>query len=65
MVVCLTFGLRKLTFLLFLYRTVKLEPDLGDAWIYFYKFEQLHGTPEQAEDVKKRYGICIVLHLQK
>jgi len=35
-------------------RTVKLEPDLGDAWIYFYKFEQLHGTPEQAEDVKKR-----------
>lgn len=25
-------------------RTVKLESDLGDAWAYFYKFEQLHGT---------------------
>jgi pre-mRNA-processing factor 6 len=36
-------------------RTVKLEPDLGDAWVHFYKFEQLHGTPEQAEEVKKRW----------
>jgi len=35
-------------------RTVKLEPDFGDAWIHFYKFELLHGTPEQQEDVKKR-----------
>merc|ERR1719317_930239 len=35
-------------------RTVKLEPDLGDAWIHFYKFELIHGTPEQQEDVKKR-----------
>ena len=26
------------------HRTVKLEPDLGDAWAYFYKFELLHGT---------------------
>lgn len=24
-------------------RTVKIEPDLGDAWAYFYKFEQAHG----------------------
>jgi pre-mRNA-processing factor 6 len=37
-----------------LMRTVKLEPDLGDAWIYFYKFELIHGTPEQQEDVKNR-----------
>jgi len=35
-------------------RTVKLEPDFGDAWINFYKFELLHGTQEQQEDVKKR-----------
>ena len=35
-------------------RTVKLEPDLGDAWIHFYKFELIHGTAEQQEDVKTR-----------
>lgn len=35
-------------------RTVKLEPDLGDAWVYFYKFELMHGTAEQQEEVKKR-----------
>ena len=35
-------------------RTVKLEPDFGDAWIHFYKFELLHGTAEQQEDIKKR-----------
>lgn len=33
---------------------MKLRPDLGDAWAYFYKFEKLHGTDEQQEDVKKR-----------
>lgn len=25
-------------------RTVKIEPDLGDAWGFFYKFELQHGT---------------------
>ena len=25
-------------------RTVKIEPDLGDAWALFYKFELQHGT---------------------
>ncbi|KAL1417542.1 hypothetical protein MTO96_026761 [Rhipicephalus appendiculatus] len=25
-------------------RTVKIEPDLGDAWAYYYKFELLHGS---------------------
>ena len=25
-------------------RTVKIDPDLGDAWAYFYRFEQTHGT---------------------
>lgn len=35
-------------------RTVKIDPDLGDAWAYYYKFESLHGTEDQQEDVKKR-----------
>jgi pre-mRNA-processing factor 6 len=35
-------------------RTVKLEPDLGDGWAYFYKFELTHGTEEQQNDVKKK-----------
>jgi pre-mRNA-processing factor 6 len=35
-------------------RTVKLEPDLGDAWIQFYKFELLHGNEEQQNEVKSR-----------
>lgn len=35
-------------------RTIKIEPDLGDAWAHWYRFEQLHGTPEQLEDVKQR-----------
>lgn len=35
-------------------RTVKLEPDLGDAWVHFFKFECLHGTLEQQEDIKQR-----------
>jgi len=25
-------------------RTLKIEPDFGDAWAYFYKFELIHGT---------------------
>ena len=35
-------------------RTVKLEPDLGDAWAYFYKFELQHGNEEQQNDVRQR-----------
>lgn len=35
-------------------RTVKIEPDLGDAWAQFYRFEQLHGAPEQQAEVKQR-----------
>ncbi|KAH7954766.1 hypothetical protein HPB49_021655 [Dermacentor silvarum] len=35
-------------------RTVKIEPDLGDAWAYYYKFELLHGSEEQQEEVKRR-----------
>jgi len=50
-------------------RTVKVEPDFGDAWAYFYKFEQIHGTqvfiyiisvvmylsPTLGLSIKKRY----------
>ena len=25
-------------------RTVKIDPDYGDAWAYFYKFELQYGT---------------------
>nr|CAH7767016.1 unnamed protein product [Callosobruchus chinensis] len=35
-------------------RTLKIEPDLGDAWAHWYRFEQLHGTKEQQEEVKQR-----------
>ena len=35
------------------HRTVKIEPDLGDSWAYFYKFELAHGTDDQQQDVKK------------
>ncbi|ELU10841.1 hypothetical protein CAPTEDRAFT_223651 [Capitella teleta] len=35
------------------HRTVKIEPDLGDAWAYFSKFEKMHGTEEQQEQVEK------------
>ncbi|VDO82989.1 unnamed protein product [Schistosoma margrebowiei] len=35
-------------------RTVKLEPDLGDAWAYFYKFELQHGTEDQQKEVYRR-----------
>ncbi|CAL8108543.1 unnamed protein product [Calicophoron daubneyi] len=35
-------------------RTVKLEPDLGDAWAYFYKFELQHGTEDQQKEVRQR-----------
>ena len=25
-------------------RAVKIDPDLGDTWAHFYKFELQHGT---------------------
>lgn len=37
-----------------IYLQVKIDPDLGDAWAYFYKFELLHGTEQQQEEVKTR-----------
>ncbi|KAK2165168.1 hypothetical protein LSH36_54g10004 [Paralvinella palmiformis] len=35
------------------HRTVKIDPDIGDAWAYFYKFEQIHGSEEQQQEVFK------------
>ncbi|XP_014675353.1 PREDICTED: pre-mRNA-processing factor 6-like [Priapulus caudatus] len=35
-------------------RTVRIDPDLGDAWAYFYKFEAMHGSEEQRDDVRRR-----------
>ena len=32
---------------------MKIEPDLGDAWAYFYKFEATHGDDDKQEDVLK------------
>ena len=35
-------------------RTVKIDPDFGDAWALFYKFELMHGTKDEQGDVQKR-----------
>ncbi|KAL5494082.1 hypothetical protein EMCRGX_G015354 [Ephydatia muelleri] len=34
-------------------RAVKIDPDLGDAWAFYYKFELEHGTEAQQEAVLK------------
>ncbi|XP_070209587.1 pre-mRNA-processing factor 6-like [Littorina saxatilis] len=35
-------------------RTVKIDPDLGDAWAAFHKFETLHSDQKAAEDIASR-----------
>jgi pre-mRNA-processing factor 6 len=35
-------------------RAVKFDPDLGDTWAAFYKFELVFGTAEQQDDVLQR-----------
>ncbi|KAL9962298.1 hypothetical protein ACROYT_G031386 [Oculina patagonica] len=35
-------------------RAVKLDPDLGDSWACFYRFELQHGTEAQQEGVMQR-----------
>jgi len=35
-------------------RAVTLNPDFGDAWAIYYKFEAQHGTIEQQADIIKR-----------
>ncbi|XP_064597243.1 pre-mRNA-processing factor 6-like [Liolophura sinensis] len=34
-------------------RSVKIDPDLGDSWAYYYKFEMMHGTEEQQEAIRR------------
>lgn len=34
-------------------RAVKTDPDLGDSWAYWLKFEMMHGTSEQQEQVRQ------------
>lgn len=35
-------------------RTVKIDPDFGDAWAYFYKFELNYGTEAQQNEIIER-----------
>mmetsp|Transcript_809 Transcript_809/g.1566 ORF Transcript_809/g.1566 Transcript_809/m.1566 type:complete len:972 (-) Transcript_809:183-3098(-) len=35
-------------------RAVTVEPDLGDAWAWFYKFELEHGSSDKQKSVVKR-----------
>ncbi|KAG6902409.1 hypothetical protein C0995_000335 [Termitomyces sp. Mi166 len=35
-------------------RAVTTEPDLGDCWAWWLKFERQHGTEEQRENVRDR-----------
>ena len=34
-------------------KTVKIDPDLGDAWAWYYKIETLIGTEDQMQEVNK------------
>ncbi len=38
-------------------RAVTLDPDMGDHWAQYYRFELQHGTPEQQADVVTRYVV--------
>jgi pre-mRNA-processing factor 6 len=46
-------------------RAVTLNPDLGDAWAYFYRFELQHGTEEQQQMVLKKCGEAEPHHGEK
>ncbi|XP_011402481.1 PREDICTED: pre-mRNA-processing factor 6-like [Amphimedon queenslandica] len=35
-------------------RAIKIDPDQGDTWAHYYKFELAHGTQEQQDEVLKR-----------
>ena len=41
-------------------RTLKVEPDLGDAWAYFYKFELNHGTT--VSFVRSSFVLMLLTH---
>lgn len=35
-------------------RAITINPDLGDAWGYLYKFELVHGNDDSREDLIKK-----------
>lgn len=39
-------------------RTLKIDPDLGDTWAYFYKFELMHGDTDSQKEILKRCINC-------
>lgn len=43
-------------------RTVKIDPDLGDAWAYFYKFELNYGTEAQQSELIERCCVAEPKH---
>jgi len=43
-------------------RAVTVDPDLGDAWIFFYKFELQYGTPEEQTALLKRCTDAVPHH---
>eukprot|EP00038_Savillea_parva_P031230 m.84021 g.84021 ORF g.84021 m.84021 type:complete len:994 (+) comp9576_c0_seq1:78-3059(+) len=44
------------------HKTVKLDPDLGDAWAEYYRFELKFGTEEQQEAVIKNCELAEPRH---
>ena len=43
-------------------RAVKIDPNLGDAWGYFYKFELLHGTEVHRHTLTPHLHFPLPLH---
>ena len=43
-------------------RAIKIDPDFGDGWAYFYKFELQHGTEEQQKVVLKKCALAEPRH---
>jgi pre-mRNA-processing factor 6 len=35
-------------------RAVTLDPDFGDAWAHFYKFEQINGSKDNTDAITQR-----------
>lgn len=35
-------------------KAVEIDPDFGDAWAYWYKFERVKGTKEQQAEVLRQ-----------
>jgi pre-mRNA-processing factor 6 len=35
-------------------RAVTLDPDFGDAWAHFYKFEQINGSKDNTDTILQR-----------